>query len=153
MAMPNKGRQLFITQTVEFSAAHRLAREDYSDEQNRSVFGKCANPNGHGHNYRLAATFSGQPDAQTGMVCHFDRIKALLQECVVEPMDHKNLNIDVPFLKDRLPTSENVLLALWDVIGNLVKDESFSLRQLTLWSSDRHRVDYYGEEPFVPTNA
>ncbi len=145
--MPNKGRQLFITQTVEFSAAHRLSRADYSEEENRRVFGKCANPNGHGHNYRLEATFKGEPDPDTGMVIHFDRLKQMLGEIVLDPLDHKHLNFDVPFLQGVLPSSENLVIALWKEINRAIGQETYCLHQLSLWSSDRHRVDYFGEAP------
>src|SRR5688500_4447699 len=107
-------RLVYVTKRVEFCAAHRLYREDFSAEKNREVFGLCANPNGHGHNYVLEATFQGPIDPEGEMVIHFSSLKRLLEEVVVAPLDHKNLNLDVPFLSGVIPTSENLVVRLWE---------------------------------------
>ncbi len=135
---------LSITRVVEFSAAHRLYREDLSLEKNLDLFGPCANPNGHGHNYVLEATFLGPVDRDTGMVVHFASLRRLLDELVVGPMDHKNLNFDVPFLSGLLPSSENVVMRLWQEISRAIPGQGWSLHKLKLAASSRNWVEYYG---------
>ncbi len=137
---------LYITRTVEFSAAHRLHREDLSQEQNQDLFGPCANANGHGHNYVLEATFKGVVDPLTGMVVHFSSLRRLMDELVVRPMDHKNLNFDVPFLAGVLPSSENVILKLWQEISRAIPGQGWSLHKLKLAASARNWVEYFGPD-------
>ena len=136
---------LYITRMVEFSAAHRLYREDWSPEKNQEVFGACANPYGHGHNYELEVTVKGTADPETGMVVHFQRLKSMLNELVVAPLDHRHLNHDVPFLKGKLPTSEALLLTLWAEITQAASKEAWSLFRLRLKSTGRNWAEYYGE--------
>ena len=136
--------QMLITRVVEFSAAHRLYREDWSTEANRETFGACANPYGHGHNYQLEVSVHGEIDAETGMVVHFQRLKSLLTEVVIAPLDHRHLNHDVPFMEGRLPTSENLLLALWDRLSIATVSEPWKLYCLRLKSTGRNWAEYYG---------
>lgn len=139
-------KELFVTREVEFSAAHRLYREDLSDEKNFELFGKCANPYGHGHNYLLEVTFRGEVSPDTGMVVHFATLKRILEEIVVNPLDHRHLNHDVPFLAGVLPTSENLVFVLWDRIASAFGQSTFRLHRLRLSSSSRNWVDYYGPQ-------
>lgn len=136
---------LYVTKEVEFSSAHRLYREDLSEEKNLELFGKCAYPYGHGHNYRLQVTVKGRQVDSTDMVVHFSRLKALLEELVVVPMDHRHLNHDVSFLKGVLPTSENVVLVLWDRLQAPLASQNLTLYKLRLASSERNWVEYFGE--------
>jgi len=139
------GRKPFlVTRVVEFSAAHRLYREEYGEEKNRDLFGACANPYGHGHNYRLECTFSGELDPDTGMVVHFGKLKQLLLELVETPLDHRHLNHDVDFLKGALPTSENLVAILWDRLDRAIQGQPWRLHRLRLSSSDRNWVEYSG---------
>lgn len=142
--MQSANNLLYITRVVEFSAAHRLYREDLSQEQNTDLFGPCANANGHGHNYVLEATFKGTMDQGTGMVVHFSSLRRLLDELVVIPMDHKNLNFDVSFLKGVLPSSENVVIRLWQEISRAIPGQGWSLHKLKLAASSRNWVEYFG---------
>lgn len=135
---------LQITRVIEFAAAHRLYREDWPEAKNREVFGDCANPYGHGHNYRLEVTVRGERDPETGMVVHFSRLKRILQEIITAPLDHRHLNHDVVFLTGILPTSENLLVALWDRLRAALGEEDFLLHSLKLWSNDRNGVEYFG---------
>jgi 6-pyruvoyltetrahydropterin/6-carboxytetrahydropterin synthase len=105
-----------ITRKVEFSASHVYDNPAFSAEENRRVFGKCNNPHGHGHNYTLEVTIAGEPDPQTGMVLDLKELKEILQREVVERMDHRHLNIEVPELKGLIPTCENVALAIWKLL-------------------------------------
>lgn len=142
--------RLRISRKVEFSASHRLHRDDYSPEKNRRVFGKCSNPHGHGHNYELEVTLEGPVDPETGLVVHFDLLKALLQESVVEPLDHHNMNFDVPFLEGVIPSSENVVMRLWERIEAALGGGPVRLYRLRLKSSSRHEVEYYGPGRELP---
>lgn len=142
--MNSQGHILYITRVVEFSAAHRLFREDLTEDQNRDLFGPCANPNGHGHNYVLEATFKGTQDKETQMIVPFSALRRLLEELVVVPMDHRNLNCDVPFLTGLLPTTENVVTRLWQEISRAIPGAGWSLHKLKLSSTPRNWVEYYG---------
>ena len=105
-----------ITRKVEFSASHVYDNPAFSAEENRRVFGKCNNPHGHGHNYTLEVTIAGDPDPRTGMVLDLKELKEILQREVVERMDHRHLNIEVPELKGLIPTCENVALVIWNLL-------------------------------------
>ena len=102
-----------ITRRVHFCAAHRLHRADWSDERNREVFRNCANPNWHGHNYELDVTVEGPVDSETGYVMDLKQLRDLVQERVVDEVDHANLNLDVDWLEGTIPTTENVVVAMW----------------------------------------
>jgi 6-pyruvoyltetrahydropterin/6-carboxytetrahydropterin synthase len=105
-----------ITRKVEFSAAHFYHNPDFSAEENRRVFGKCNNPHGHGHNYVLEVTIAGEPDPQTGMVLDLKELKDILQKEVVERMDHRHLNYEVPELAGKIPTCENIATLIWNLL-------------------------------------
>ena len=139
-----KADLFYISRQVEFSAAHRLYREDWSEAKNRDRFGECANPHGHGHNYLLEVTLKGGVDEETGMVAHFSQVKQLLHELVVAPLDHRHLNYDVPFLEGTLPTSENLVRKLWERIAEASNGEGWSLHRLCLQSTSRNSVEYFG---------
>ena len=139
-----KGSLLYISRTVEFASAHRLHREDWSEERNRDVFGKCANPYGHGHNYVLEVTVCGEADEETGMLVHFQSLKRLLHEEVVAPLDHRHLNHDVPFLAGVLPTSENLIRILWERLSRHADGQRWRLHRLKLASNPRNAVEYFG---------
>ena len=108
--------QTLVTIKTHFSSAHRLSRPDWGHERNLEVFGLCANPNGHGHNYELEVTVEGPIDPETGMIVDMKVLKALVNECIVERVDHKHLNLDVPFLNGVIPTAENLAVAFWAVL-------------------------------------
>jgi 6-pyruvoyltetrahydropterin/6-carboxytetrahydropterin synthase len=105
-----------ITRKVEFSASHVYNNPGFSAEENRRVFGKCNNPHGHGHNYTLEVTIVGEPDPKTGMVLDLKELKQILQEEVVDRMDHRHLNYEVRELKGKIPTCENVALVIWKLL-------------------------------------
>ena len=106
-----------ITRRLHFSAAHRLARPDWSEEQNRRVFGDCANPNWHGHNYDLEVTVSGPVDPATGYVMDLKALKDLVNRRVVDDLDHRNLNLEVPWLDGVIPSTENLAVRIWERIA------------------------------------
>jgi 6-pyruvoyltetrahydropterin/6-carboxytetrahydropterin synthase len=140
----NRSKTLYLTRQVEFCAAHRLHRPDLSEEENLSLFGKCANPHGHGHNYLLEATFKGEVDPHTGTVVHFSSLKRLLDEVVISPLDHRNLNFDVPMMQGIIPSSENLIIRIWEEIERTIRGQPWSLFRLRLRSSTNNWVEYGG---------
>ena len=110
-----------ITRKVEFSAAHFYHNPNFSAEENRRVFGKCNNPHGHGHNYVLEVTIAGEPDPTTGMVLDLKELKDILQNEVMERMDHRHLNYEVPELAGQIPTCENIAAVIWKLLEPKIK--------------------------------
>jgi 6-pyruvoyltetrahydropterin/6-carboxytetrahydropterin synthase len=132
-----------ITRTLHFSAAHRLSRSDWSDERNREVFGDCSNVNWHGHNYELEVTVEGELDPETGYVMDLKRLSEVVQEEVVQDVDHRNLNLDVAWLRDTNPTTENLVVAIWRRLAPRL-EPAVKLRRLVLSETPRNRVEYEG---------
>lgn len=126
-----------IGKTFEFSASHRLSRAQWSQEENNRVFGKCANPNGHGHNYKLEVTVCGTQDGATGMVMDASRLTAIIEETILKEVDHKNLDVDVPWLSGSLTTVENIASAFWTRLAEQLKDENVTLYEIKLWETSR----------------
>lgn len=132
------------TRLVHFSSAHRLYREDWSDERNAEVFGDCSNPNWHGHNYELEVTVEGPVDPETGFVMDLKRLKELVEACVLADVDHKNLNTEVAWLADVNPSTENVAVAMWErLVGEM--PAGIRLAKVLLRETPRNWVEYTGE--------
>lgn len=132
------------TRRVHFSAAHRIHRPDWSDDRNREVFGDCANPNWHGHNYELDVTVEGPVDPETGYVLDLKVLRDLLDGRVVGDVDHKNLNVEVPWLAGVNPTTENLVVAIWTRMADALP-EGVRLARLVLHETPRNSVEYTGE--------
>ncbi len=135
-----------ISRRFDFSASHRYYRDDWSEEENRRVFGLCALPNGHGHNYTLEVAVSGEPDPATGMVINLVDLKSAVEGVLVD-FDHKHLNLDTPWFTDRQPTTENLAAVLWDRIADALSGATLShatLSRLRLYEADDLYVDYFG---------
>ena len=133
---------IYITRRLEFCASHRLYNPEFSDEKNETIFGLCNNPNGHGHNYVLEVTVKGEVDPQTGMVLDLKALKKLINEEIINKVDHKNLNVDVDFLKEVIPTAENIAIHFWNILKP--KIESGELHEVKLFESERNYVVYHG---------
>ncbi len=133
-----------ITRRMHFCAAHRLHRPEWSDERNQEVFRSCANPNWHGHNYELDVTVEGPVDPDTGYVLDLKRLRDLVQEGVIAEVDHANLNLDVDWLDGTIPTTENVVVAMWHRLRERMPPE-VELVKLVLWETPRNRAEYSGE--------
>ncbi|MFN3694337.1 MAG: 6-carboxytetrahydropterin synthase, partial [Ignavibacterium sp.] len=110
---------VYITRRETFAAAHRLFKPGLSDEENLKIFGKCSNPNWHGHNYTLEVVVAGEVDPETGFVLDLKELKNIIHEHVIDKVDHKNFNLDIDFMKGIIPTSENICIAIW----NQLKDK------------------------------
>lgn len=132
-----------ITRRVHFAAAHRLGRADWDDARNAAVFGDCANPNWHGHNYELDVTVEGEVAEETGFVLDLKDLKSLVQERVVVDLDHRNLNLDVGWLEGRNPTTENLVVAIWERLAPELPGD-VDLVRLILWETPRNYVEYTG---------
>ncbi|MGH9816690.1 MAG: 6-pyruvoyl trahydropterin synthase family protein [Candidatus Acidiferrales bacterium] len=131
-----------LTRKVEFSASHFYRNPEWSEEENRRVFGKCANPHGHGHNYVLEVTVEGEPDPRTGMVLDLKELKDILQQEVLERMDHRFLNHEVPELAEKIPTTENIAATIWSLLEPRIKQGR--LQRVRLYETPDLFVDCYG---------
>lgn len=142
-------KTVYIERRERFNAAHKLYNESWSAEKNAEVFGKCANANWHGHNYEVVVTVKGIPHPDTGFVMDLKVMSDIIKELVVEPLDHKNLNLDVPFLSGILPSTENLAIAIWDQLENQLNTASSTLARIRIIETENNFVDYYGgNEPF-----
>jgi 6-pyruvoyltetrahydropterin/6-carboxytetrahydropterin synthase len=133
-----------ITRRLHFAAAHRLGREEWSEERNEAVFGSCANPNWHGHNYELDVTVVGEVDPETGFVLDLKVLKDLVESRVLADLDHRNLNLDVGWMADVNPTTENLVVAIWRRLEGGLPAE-VRLDRIVLWETPRNYVEYRGE--------
>jgi 6-pyruvoyltetrahydropterin/6-carboxytetrahydropterin synthase len=129
-----------ISRKEHFNAAHRLSNPAWSTEKNQQVFGKCANPNYHGHNYELIVTLVGETDPETGYVYDMKVLSDLIQEHILKQFDHKNLNLDSSFFKELNPTAENIAVVIWRILRQLI-DSKFELK-VRLFETERNFVDY-----------
>jgi 6-pyruvoyltetrahydropterin/6-carboxytetrahydropterin synthase len=142
-------KNIYITRRETFNAAHKLWREEWSDEKNWEVFGKCSNHNWHGHNFELWVTVKGIPDPETGFIMNLKLLSQLVKEHIIEALDHKNLNLDVPFLKGIMASTENMAIAIWDILAPLVQQNGGELAKIKLVETENNFVEYYGgKEPF-----
>ncbi|MEQ9466341.1 MAG: 6-carboxytetrahydropterin synthase [Ekhidna sp.] len=123
-----------------FNAAHRLYNPEWSDEKNDAVFGKCNNPNGHGHNYEVIVKLTGEVDPETGYVYDMKKLSDLIQGQVVERFDHKNLNLDTEEFKHLNPTAENIVKVIYDLLRDKI-DEKYEMK-ITLYETERNFVEY-----------
>jgi 6-pyruvoyltetrahydropterin/6-carboxytetrahydropterin synthase len=135
---------IYITRKAHFNAAHSLRRDDWTDEQNREVFGKCANKNYHGHNFILFVTVKGKPDENTGFVMNLKNLGDLVNEFIIEKLDHKNLNIDVDFMNEKLPSIENMVIEMWKQLEPHLK--GCKLHKIKLIETENNYVEYFGED-------
>lgn len=134
---------IYLTRRAEFSASHYYHNPSLSPEENRRIFGKCNNPHGHGHNYTIEVTVGGEIDPATGMVLNIAELKRLLETEVLEPMDHKFLNAEIPMFASRIPTTENIAVEIWNRLADKV---TFGrLHRVRLYETPDLYVDYFGE--------
>ena len=135
---------VYITRRERFSAAHMLKRAEWSEEKNADVFGKCSNPNWHGHNYDLYVTVKGEVNDETGFVANLSDVGKVIKEHVIKWVDHKNLNLDVPFMKGKLTSTENLAMAIWEQILPEINKLGCELHCIKLQETENNYVEYYG---------
>ena len=131
-----------VTRLLRFNAAHRVHNPALSDDENASLFGKCNNPNWHGHNYRLEVSVHGEIDERTGYVMDLGLLRDIVEREVLARTDHRNFNIDVDYMRGIIPTTENIVVAMWRVLEPVVAPAK--LTRLRLWETDNNYVDYDG---------
>jgi 6-pyruvoyltetrahydropterin/6-carboxytetrahydropterin synthase len=138
---------IYVSRKEHFNAAHKLYNPSWSREKNLEVFGLCANDNWHGHNFDLIVTVRGTPDPETGFVIDLKKLSTLIRDEVIEKLDHKNLNLDVDFMKDKLASCETLAVEIWKILAPKVSDISRfgALHCVRLYETPRNYVDYFGE--------
>lgn len=137
---------IYITRKFHFSASHRVFNPALSDEENFRIYGKCSNPNGHGHNYVMEVTVAGEIDPEIGFVMDLTELKLLVEKEIIDKVDHKNLNIDVPFMKDVLPSTENIAVAFWQQIENKINNSIRRLYSIRVEETVNNSVTYKGSK-------
>ncbi len=134
---------VYLTRKEHFCASHRLHNPTWSDEKNREVYGKCNNANGHGHNYEVEVTVAGVPPEESGMVIDLKKLSDIVNELIIDRVDHKHFNHDVDFMKGVIPTAENIAIAFWKILDkNIPGGKLYSIK---LYESDNNLVEYRGE--------
>jgi 6-pyruvoyltetrahydropterin/6-carboxytetrahydropterin synthase len=133
-----------LTRRARFSAAHRLHNPAFSEEENRRVFGKCNSPNYHGHNYTLEVTIAGEPDATTGYVMDFGDLDRIINRECIDDLDHKNIDLDVPWMTGKQSTAENIVVACWRRLEPALKAKNARLAHLRLRETENNHVEYDG---------
>ncbi len=138
---------IYVSRKEHFCAAHKLYNPAWSKEKNIEVFGGCANENWHGHNFELVVTVAGSPDPDTGFVMDFKKLGDLIRDEILEKVDHKNLNLDVDFMKGKLTSCENLVVEIWKILAPRVESISRfgKLHSLKLVETAGNHVEYFGE--------
>jgi len=121
-----------------------LFNSDFSDEKNYQIYGKCANPNWHGHNYELFVTIKGEVDSATGVVINLKELSQIIKLKIIEKLDHKNLNVEVDFLKDKIVSTENIVISIWDQLEPELRKTNAQLHRIKLVETENNFAEYYG---------
>jgi 6-pyruvoyltetrahydropterin/6-carboxytetrahydropterin synthase len=138
---------VYVSRKEHFNAAHKLFNPKWTRDRNLEVFGPCAYENWHGHNFDLIVTVKGRPDEETGFVVDLKKLGDLIKVEVIDQVDHKNLNLDVPFMKNKLASCENLIMEFWKILNPKIQElgPGASLHQLRLYETPKNYVDYFGE--------
>lgn len=134
---------VYVTRRETFAASHRLYNESFTEEENQRIFGKCNNPNGHGHNYVLEVIVKGDVIPETGYVIDLKKLKTIIRENVIAKVDHKHLNLDVDFMKGVIPTAENIAIKIWDILVD--KIPTGELHSIKVYETENNYAEYKGE--------
>lgn len=135
---------IYLTRRETFNAAHRLFRKDFSDEENLKVFGKCSNPNWHGHNYVLYVTVKGELNTETSFVMNLKKLSEIIKTYIIEHIDHKNINTEVGFMNDLLASTENLTIAIWEELKEPIAKNGVMLHCVKVEETENNYVEYYG---------
>lgn len=136
---------IYVTRKEHFNAAHKLYKDDWSAEKNAEVFGKCANANWHGHNYNLFVTVKGIPNPDTGFVVDLKKLSILIRTLVTDELDHKNINLDVPWMKGKMASTEILAMEIWKRLIGQVEELGCKLHGIKLFETENNYVEYFGE--------
>jgi 6-pyruvoyltetrahydropterin/6-carboxytetrahydropterin synthase len=148
-----KGMEAYLTISTHFSAAHRLAHPDLSDKENFEIYGKCARPNGHGHNYHLEVTVKGEIDPRTGMIIDLGVLNQVIKELVLEPFDHTFLNKDIPYFAKVIPTAENIAVHISNLLQQPVRELGAELHKVKLIESPNNSCEVYCTQPELASSS
>ncbi|MCI0921565.1 6-pyruvoyl trahydropterin synthase family protein [Sphingobacterium rhinopitheci] len=135
---------IYITRRERFSAAHKLYKEEWSTEKNVAIFGNCANPNWHGHNYELFVTVKGEVNPETGFVIDLKIMKAIINSAVIDKLDHKNINLDVDFMNGKMASTEVIAIEIFQVLAPLFNAHNVQLHSVKLHETENNSVEYFG---------
>jgi 6-pyruvoyltetrahydropterin/6-carboxytetrahydropterin synthase len=135
---------IYLTRRERFCAAHRMFRQEWSDEVNNKVFGKCSNPNWHGHNYVLWVTVKGEVSEECGFLMNINILKEIILDKVIKKIDHKNINLEVDFMKGKIATTENLAIAIWGELKYSVEQEGAILHCVKIEETENNSIEYYG---------
>ena len=135
---------VYLTRSEHFNAAHKLYNPNWTPEKNDEVFGKCANENWHGHNYELHVTVKGEPNAETGFIFNAKTLGVLIKDVIIEKIDHRNLNMDVDFMKGKFTSAENLAIGIWNEIQPHIAKEGAILHGIRLYETTKIYVEYFG---------
>lgn len=136
---------IYVTRKEHFNAAHKVWRAEWSEEKNLEVFGKCANKNWHGHNYDLYVTVKGIPNPETGFVVDLKYLSKIIKTEIIEALDHRNLNLDVPFMQGKMASTEILAIEIWKQLAPLIAALGCSLHSIKLYETENNFVEYLGE--------
>ena len=135
---------IYLTRRERFCADHRMYRPDFSEEKNEELYGQCSNPEWHGHNYELFVTIKGEVNKELGYLMNLKKLKKIILEYVIEPLDHKNINTQVDFMKGRIATTESIAVAIWEVLEPQIRKEGAELHCVKITETENNFVEYYG---------
>lgn len=138
-------KTVYITRREHFNAAHKLWNDDWSEEKNVEVFGKCANKNWHGHNFNLFVTVKGEVNPATGFVVDLKELSNIIKNEVIEEIDHRNINLDVPFMQGKMASTENIAIGIWEILAPLIRELGANLHCIKLCETENNYVEYFGE--------
>ena len=138
-------KTVFVTRRERFNAAHKLYNPKWSQEKNAAVFGKCANENWHGHNYDLYVTVKGVPSEETGYCMDLKVLSDIIKERIIEPLDHKNLNMDVPWMKGKMASTEVLIIEIWEQLESALSEVTCELHSIKLYETENNFAEYFGE--------
>jgi len=136
---------IYITRRERFTAAHRLFKAEYSNEKNLEVFGKCSNPNWHGHNYQLFVTIKGNVNPETGFLMNLVDLKSIIRKKIISKVDHKNLNLEVDFLNGKFTSTEVIAISIWNELEIEIKEKGAILHCIKITETENNSVEYFGE--------
>lgn len=137
---------VYLTRRERFNAAHRMFRPDWSDEKNLEVYGKCSNPLWHGHNYALFVTVKGKINPETGYVVNLSDLSKIIKSEIIEKLDHKNINLEVDFMKEKVVSAENLAIAIWYQLLKPVSNLGIQLHCIKIEETENNYVEYYGKQ-------
>jgi 6-pyruvoyltetrahydropterin/6-carboxytetrahydropterin synthase len=135
---------IYITRKEHFNAAHKLFRAEWSNEKNEKVFGKCSNPNWHGHNYDLFVTVKGEINPETGFLVDLKLLSKIIKEKVIEKLDHRNINLEVDFMQGKMASTELLAIGIWNEIANEINELGCKLHSIKLFETENNFVEYFG---------